>query len=298
MDSTARRVAGPQGVARGGWYPAGASRRWALVRMGACKLAFVFLSCAVALAGCLPKTRESGEDPASLLRTAVENTLALKSVRVVEETAFPSSDKLLSARDVRGLGTGVWTRVTEYVTPDRVHYTSSSEDGGIEAYRVGQSIAYRLLDLETPAERPLGGDADRGWVRVERLADVSDEAIRSELEWLSGVTGVETILGGDLHDAENVIKTGEEEVERTRCAVLSFASPAWLKRFETSLAEAGVGAKPVKYEITAWVTLRGEPLISRIEDMWVYQEPGSDVYEYTISTKSIEPTSALSIELP
>ncbi|MGE5592796.1 MAG: hypothetical protein ACM3X3_03820 [Betaproteobacteria bacterium] len=268
------------------------------MRMGACKLAFALLLCLVGLAGCLPKTRESGQDPAGLLRAAVNNTLALKSVRVVEETAFPSSEKLLSAREVRALGTGVWTRVTEYVAPDRVHYTSSSEDGGIEAYRVGQSIAYRLLDLETPGGRPLGEGTGGEWVRVERAADVSDEAVRSELEWLSGVTGVETILGGDLRDVENVTKTGEEEVERVRCAVLSFASPAWLKRFEASLTEAGVGAKPVKYEITAWVTLRGEPLICKIEDMWVYQEPGSDVYEYTISTKVVEPASALGIELP
>ncbi|MDK2930379.1 MAG: hypothetical protein PWR07_510 [Bacillota bacterium] len=263
----------------------------------ACKFAVVLLLSSAVLAGCFPRAREEARDPADLLRAAVDNTLALKSVRVVEETAFPSSEKLLSAREARALGTGIWTRVVEFVAPDRVHYSSSSEDGGIEAYRVGSSMAYRLIDLEAPADE-LGEAGSGGWVRLERAADVRNEAVRSELEWLSGVTGVESIIDGGLREVENVTKTGEEDVERVRCAVLSFESPSWLKRFEANLAEAGVEGKPVKYEIKAWVTLRGDALIYKIEDMWVYQEPGSGVYEYTISTRVIEPAPGLRIELP
>lgn len=263
----------------------------------ACRFAVILLLSLALIAGCFPRAREAARDPVDLLRAAVDNTFALKSVRVAEETAFPSSEDLLSAQEAKALGTGMWTRVVEFVAPDRVHYSSSSEDGGIEAYRVGSSMAYRLIDLGAPAG-DRGQEGGGEWVRVERVADVSDEAVRSELEWLSGVTRVESILDGGLRDVENVTKIGEEDVDRVRCAVLSFESPAWLKRFEASLAEAGVGGKPVKYEIRAWVTLRGEALISKIEDMWVYQEPGSGVYEYTISTRLLEPSPNLRVELP
>jgi hypothetical protein len=248
-------------------------------------------------AGCFPNAREAARDPAELLRAAVDNTLALKSVRVTEETAFPSSEELLSAEEAKRLGTGIWTRIVEFVAPDRVHYSSSSEDGGLEAYRVGSSIAYRLMELEAP-DGDRNQEGDGRWIRVGSVADVSDEAVRAELEWLSCVTGMESILDGGLRDVENVTKIGEEDVDRVRCAVLRFESPALLRRFETSLAEAGVGGKPVKYEIRAWVTLRGEALISKIEDMWIHQEPGSGAYEYTISTRLLEPLPDLRIELP
>ncbi len=258
-----------------------------------CRLAVVLLLSSAVLAGCLPKPREEARDPGDLLRAAVDNTFALKGARVVEETSFPSSDRLLSAREARALGTGIWTRVVEFVAPDRVHYTSSSEDGGIEAYRVGSSMVYRLTDLEEP-----GDDRGSGWVRVDGLAKVRDEAVRSELEWLSGVTGMESILDDGLREAENVRKVGDEDVERVRCAVLTFESPTWLKRFEANLLEAGIEAKAVEYEVRAWVTSKGEPLLCKIEDMWVYREPGSDTYEYAISTRRFEPASDLRIELP
>lgn len=263
----------------------------------ACRLAAVLVLSSVMLTGCLPKAREEATNPSDLFRAAVDNTFALKSVRVVEETAFPSSERLLPAREAKALGTGIWTRVVEFAAPDRVHYSSSSEDGGMEAYRVGSSMAYRLTDLEGSGDEP-GGAGNGGWIRVDRAADVKDETVRSELEWLAGVTGAESILDGGLREVENVTKTGEENVERVRCAVLSFDSPAWLARFEANLAEAGINAKQVKYEIRGWVTSRGEPLIYKIEDMWVYQEPGSGVYEYTISTRVLEPVPDLHIELP
>lgn len=259
---------------------------------GPCRLAVVLVLSSAVTVGCALVSRKDPRDPYGLFRTAIDNTFVLTSVKFVEETAFPSSKKLLSAREARALGTGMWTRVVEFEAPDRAHYSSSSEDSGLEAYRVGSSIAYRLTGLETPE------DADGTWLRVADVKGIQDEGVRSELEWLSGITGVEGVIDGGLRDAKNVKKVGEERIDGIRYTVLSLEVPQWFERFEGSLREGSVPGKAVQYEVKVWVTSRGEPLLHKIEDMYVYQEQESGLYEYVIGTRVFEPAPGLGIQLP
>lgn len=259
---------------------------------GLCRLAVVLVLSSAMTAGCALVSRKDARDPYDLFRAAIDNTFALTRVRFVEETAFPSSKKLLSARDARALGTGMWTRIVEFEAPDRVHYSSSSEDSGLEAYRVGSSIAYRLTGLETP------DDAGGTWLRVADVKGIEDDGVRSELEWLSGIRGVDGVIDGGLRDAKNVKKVGEEQINGIRYTVLSLEIPQWSERFEGSLQEGAIPAKPVKHEVKVWVTSRGEPLLHKIEDMYVYQEQKSGLYEYVMSTRVFEPAPDLEIKLP
>lgn len=259
---------------------------------GLCRLAVVLVLSSAVTAGCALVSREDARDAYDLFRAAIDNTFALTRVKFVEETAFPSSKKLLSAREARALGTGIWTRVVEFEAPDRVHYSSLSEDSGLEAYRVGSSIAYRLTGLETPEEA--GGT----WLRVADVKGIEDEGVRSELEWLSGITGVEGVIDGGLRDAKNIKKVDEEQINGVRYTVLSLEVLQWVERFEGSLQEGTVPGKPVKYEARVWVTSRGEPLLHKIEDMYIYQEQESGLYEYVIGTRVFEPAPDLEINLP
>lgn len=257
-----------------------------------CKLAIVLLLSSAATAGCFAVRREVARDPKDLLRVAVDNTFALTRIKVVEQMAFPSSAELLSSREARTLGTGVWSRVIELEAPDRAHYLSSSEERSLEAYRVGRSVVYRITSLGTQQDD--GGT----WHRVASVEDIDDEEVRSELRWLCGVTGVEAVVDGGLRDAKSVSKIGEEQIDGVRYAVLVLEVPGWFQRFERSLEEGAVPATPVKYEVKAWVTSRGEPLLHKIEDMYVHHEPDSRLYQYVVGTRVFEPAPELTIGLP
>ncbi len=265
------------------------------MKRGLRKLGVVLLVLSTLASGCLFAGRIDERDPEDLLRAAVDATFALTRVRLVEETAFPSSANLLSTREARALGTGVWTRVVEFEAPDKAHYVSSSEDSGLEAYRVGSTLAYRLTRLDGQA--PEDGQAG-GWVRVADVRAVEDEGVRSELTWVLGLAGVEGLLDGGLRDAGNARKVGEDEIDGVRYIVLGLEVPEWFRRFEGSLRENAVTGTPVRYEVKVWIAARGQPLLHRIEDMYVHKAHGSGLYEYVIGTRVLEPASDLEIEIP
>lgn len=237
----------------------------------------------------LKKVSEEG-DFALVLKEAVSNTLAATSIRVKERMSFPSSSDLLDVDEVRKLGTGLWEQVTEFVAPDRVHYVSSSEDGGFEGFRVGNTLVYRM--------RGPGDDFESKWGVAGDEAAEEDELAQADISWMKEIKSPASLLDAEMTKAVQVKKVADDMIGGKSCFVLEFKVPAWDEKFKKEVSTDGETLRPVRYQVKTWVSKEKRPLIYRFEDVYVYKTEDGSRYEYVVGTRTYDVNPRLAIELP
>ncbi|HHY47816.1 MAG TPA: hypothetical protein GX506_11030 [Firmicutes bacterium] len=227
-----------------------------------------------------------GQDVVQLFRRAAENTLAIKKAVVVDEVAFPSSDRLLSMSEAWGLGTGLWERTVEF-TPGGLHYISSSEDSEFEGYRSGDRIIFRI--------RGPGTGTPGRWQEPDGELD---EETGSEIQWMRSFKGMQSVFDDGLLDAGHARAVREEGLGGDECVVVQLEVPSIDAKFSGPASSDGETSDPVKYEILAWVTKGTRPIIRQMQDMYVYKSRESGLYEYSVGRKRIEERPRLEIKMP
>ncbi|NPV54828.1 MAG: hypothetical protein HPY71_15155 [Firmicutes bacterium] len=247
------------------------------------------------------------KEAAARVEHAIKSTLALTRLRVTEKLSFPSSDKLLSTRDARELGTGLYERSIELEIPPagpagsatrgiRLHYSSASEDASFESYLDGTRIFFRAGTI--------GGHAGEAkWVKIDagdlpRVSGALDEAARAEISWMTSVRGVDSLLPRGIGGGARVVALRRESVDGVRYIVADLRTPDLDAEFAKGSGKGGAQPEPMRYEVRVWVPEAGEAYIARLEEAYVYRMKEQETYDYVISSKLLEPDERLAIKLP
>ncbi|HHV61777.1 MAG TPA: hypothetical protein GXX51_03935 [Firmicutes bacterium] len=252
-----------------------------------------------------------GKAAAARVDQAIKSTLALKGVRITEKVSFPSSDKLLSVKDARKLGTGLWERSIELkvspanpatsATPGiNLHYSSISEDANFEAYREGSKIFLRSGAVDNQVGEVKWIEIDAG--DLPHVGDALDEGSRAEIAWMMSVKGVDSFLPEGIGEATRVIASREKSLDGIRYIVADIRT----SKLDAKFAEAaGKGAdavdsgpEPLRYEVRVWVPETGDAYIARLEETYIYRTKEQETYDYVISLKTFEPDEKLVIKPP